>query len=127
MNQREGRIKLIDFGFSHFVVPGQPLEVYFFFFVFQIVPFSTTLSPCTVLFLFLVVNLFLFFKVLGGTLQYSPPDDDLMTFSFDDWACGVILYAMLTCNLPFSAELLLAKVDMTLNVPSFVTDGNTFV
>jgi hypothetical protein len=62
-------------------------------------------------------------QVIGGTIAYSPPFDNLMTFSFDDWSCGVILYAMLTCTLPFSTRVLEAKTNLILSVPESINDG----
>jgi serine/threonine protein kinase len=71
-----------------------------------------------------VILLFsLLLQVLGGTILYSPPDDDEMSFSFDDWACGVILFAMLTCSLPFAESDLIAKRNLTLHIPEAVPDG----
>ena len=55
--------------------------------------------------------------------MYSPPCDDEMTFSFDDWSCGIILYAMLTCTLPFSPQTLRTKGNLILNVPQHISDG----
>ncbi len=56
-------------------------------------------------------------------MPYSPPDDSEMTFAFDDWACGVILFTMLTCTFPFTEAALSAKRDLTLNIPDDISDG----
>jgi serine/threonine protein kinase len=56
---------------------------------------------------------------------YSPPDDQEMTYAFDDWACGVILFAMMTCTLPFVESDLLAKRRLILNIPESISDGNS--
>ena len=82
----DGRVKLIDFGFSH-IVTGEPLHV------------------------------------MGGTVVYSPPSDGAMTYAWDDWAVGVILYAMVTRTLPFSRDDLVNQKDLVLNVPHRISDG----
>jgi hypothetical protein len=46
-----------------------------------------------------------------------------MTFSFDDWSCGIILFAMLSCSLPFPEADLAAKKHLTLNIPENISDG----
>ena len=61
---------------------------------------------------------------MGGTIVYSPPSDRAMTFGWDDWAVGVILYAMVTRTLPFSREDLLQQRDLVLNVPHHISDGS---
>ena len=60
---------------------------------------------------------------MGGTVVYSPPSDGAMTFAWDDWAVGVILYAMVTRTLPFSREDLKQQKDLVLNVPHHISDG----
>ena len=44
----------------------------------------------------------------GCTPYYVPPEaqhpDAKADYSWDIWACGIILYAMLTANFPFPAE-----------------------
>jgi hypothetical protein len=62
-------------------------------------------------------------QVIGGTVLYAPPFDYEMSFGFDDWACGVILFAMLTRSLPFREEDLTSKKPLTLNIPSNITEG----
>jgi len=76
----DSRIKLIDFGFSHFVT-GEPL------------------------------------KIIGNTVLYSPPCDAEMSFAWDAWALGIILYAMLVCSLPFTENQLTNSSDLELAVP----------
>ncbi len=64
-----------------------------------------------------------FHQVLGGTVLYAPPDDDEMSFSFDDWACGIILFAMLTSSLPFTEADLISKKNLILRLPEDYSDG----
>jgi serine/threonine protein kinase len=127
IREKDNRLKLIDFGFSHIVKPGERLEVWHSFGEANACPklflsFSFYLS----LFLFLSFSLSLSLspvKVLGGTVLYSPPDDQEMTYAFDDWACGVILFAMMTCTLPFRELQLMSKRALTLNIPESISEG----
>jgi hypothetical protein len=75
------QLKLIDFGFSHYVIEGRPFEVLFFS--------------------FLPSFIYLFLQILGGTPIYSPPDPK-MSYGWDIWACGIVLYVMLFSTFPFS-------------------------
>mmetsp|Transcript_27917 Transcript_27917/g.38781 ORF Transcript_27917/g.38781 Transcript_27917/m.38781 type:complete len:757 (-) Transcript_27917:128-2398(-) len=59
---------------------------------------------------------------VGGTLLYAPPSDNLITFGWDDWSAGIILYAMVTYSLPFKRAELLSTSDLELNIPGFVSD-----
>ena len=59
----------------------------------------------------------------GGTVIYSPPFDDGISFAWDVWACAVVLYAMLTNKLPFSKIELLSKKNLTLDLPLDFSDG----
>jgi hypothetical protein len=56
-------------------------------------------------------------------MVYCPPCDSMMTYAWDAWACGVVLYAMTTCRLPFEKEDLLAKRDLQLCLPEEMSDG----
>ena len=123
IREKDNRLKLIDFGFSHIVKPGERLEVWHSFgeanacpklllslsfsFSFSL-SLSLSLSPA---------------KVLGGTVLYSPPDDQEMTYAFDDWACGVILFAMMTCTLPFRELQIKSKRNLTLKIPETISEG----
>ncbi len=54
-----------------------------------------------------MLSLMFSFQILGGTPIYSPPDTRV-TFLWDVWCCGVVLYLMLFANFPFS----LADIEM---------------
>ena len=59
---------------------------------------------------------------MGGTKLYSPPADPKVSFAWDNWSCGVVLYAMFCGALPFSLEELGKRV-VTLEIPPEIPDG----
>ena len=132
-------IKLIDFGFSHIITPEMG-DLVVCFILFYFILFCFVLF-CFVLFCFVCFTfVFIFHFVLslntlppppkkkpqqpvGGTLLYAPPSDRYITYAWDDWSCGVILYAMTTYSLPFKRDELVSNDDLELNIPSFISDG----
>eukprot|EP00009_Paramoeba_aestuarina_P008357 CAMPEP_0201508496 /NCGR_PEP_ID=MMETSP0161_2-20130828/1846_1 /ASSEMBLY_ACC=CAM_ASM_000251 /TAXON_ID=180227 /ORGANISM="Neoparamoeba aestuarina, Strain SoJaBio B1-5/56/2" /LENGTH=682 /DNA_ID=CAMNT_0047903187 /DNA_START=550 /DNA_END=2595 /DNA_ORIENTATION=+ len=59
---------------------------------------------------------------LGGTRVYCPPHIHKIDFGWDNWAVGVLLFAMCTGSLPFSKESLDSGEDLVLNVPLDISD-----
>ncbi len=60
-------------------------------------------------------------------MWYSPPVDAIKSddrFAIDHWACGVVLYAMLTCSLPFSHSALSASKPLALKIPPHISKGS---
>ena len=64
----------------------------------------------------------------GRTTQYSPPYDPNLTFAWDSWSAGVILYVMLTQRFPFSLnQLLTGQMENMVEIAKKVTDGFFFL
>jgi len=61
-------------------------------------------------------------RVLGGTVMYCPPCDTEISYAWDDWAVGIILFAMLCGSLPFTEQQLVSNGDLEMSVPSHVSD-----
>mmetsp|Transcript_5899 Transcript_5899/g.7742 ORF Transcript_5899/g.7742 Transcript_5899/m.7742 type:complete len:379 (-) Transcript_5899:927-2063(-) len=59
-------------------------------------------------------------KAYGGTLMYSPPEGT-PSFAWDCWSCGVVLFALLTCGLPFDEQTVHSRGKCPLRFPSQVS------
>jgi len=58
---------------------------------------------------------------------YSPPNDSKISYAWDDWACGVIFYVMVSGVLPFTETQLLSGEALELSVPSHLSDDVLYI
>ena len=57
--------------------------------------------------------------------MYSPPEGT-PSFAWDCWSCGVVLFALLTCGLPFDEQTVHSRGKCPLRFPSQVSIGLFF-
>ena len=63
---------------------------------------------------------------LGGTVMYSPPYDEELTYGWDIWACGVVLYVLVNYQYPFNYYSLKQKQQLILAISPDLSDGISF-
>ena len=57
-----------------------------------------------------------------GNILYFPPSDERLSYAWDSWSCGVVLYAMMTRAKPFK-ESDMKTGNLNLFIPPDKSDG----
>ena len=57
-----------------------------------------------------------------GNILYFPPSDERLSYAWDSWSCGVVLYAMMMNGYPFKEDELITG-DLKLYIPVDKCDG----